>query len=107
MISIKNICRLITFVILFLSLSSCKESKVDYNGEVCKVDNGKFGYKIYFKEKLYIKQENIPTISGNTSFNDSIDALKTMNLVITRLNCGKNPSLNQLEIKKLNIKIKN
>ena len=97
-----NTIKIITFVIVFQVFSSCKERVIAYNGEVYEIED-KFGYNIYFKQKLFIKQENIPTVNGNISFIDSIGALKTMDLVLKKLNAGENPTITMDEIYYLNL----
>lgn len=102
-----NFLKFITFVIVFQIFCSCKENSVAFNGEVYRIEKGKFGYTILYKGKVFIKQETIPTIQGNKNFNDSIDALKTLDLVIKKLNAGEKPTLSSDEIKQLKIKISN
>lgn len=94
--------KIIIFVIVFQVFLSCKERAIAYNGEVYKIKDN-FGYKIYFKQKLFIRQENIPTITGNISFIDSIGALKTMDLVLKKLNAGENPTITMDDIYNLNL----
>lgn len=93
------------FVLVFQLFPSCKNKPVAYDGIVYSIDENKYGYEIYFQRKLFIKQENIPAIEGNLSFKDSIDALRTMDLVLDRLNNGKKPSLSKIDIEQLKIKL--
>lgn len=98
----KNI-NIAIFVIVFQVFSACKEKNVSYNGEVYRLDENKYGYNVLYKGKIFIKQETIPSIEGNKRFNDSIDALKVLDLVLIKLNDGKNPSVTKQDLKKLNI----
>jgi hypothetical protein len=104
MINIKSVIIYFIFVIVFQVFSSCKDKPLGFNGQVYKLDNNNYGYSIFLNNKLIIKQDNIPTVEGNVSFKDSIDALKTMDLVIKKLNSKSNPSLTKEEIQKLNLK---
>jgi Domain of unknown function (DUF4907) len=105
MTKIKNNIIYITFVIVFQIFSSCKDRALAFNGIVYKIDDVQYGYAIYFKEKLFIKQENIPSVKGNIYFRDSIAALKTMDLVLKKLNAGESPTLNPAEVDELKVKI--
>jgi hypothetical protein len=102
-----NILKFTIFVVVFQIFCSCKEKALAFNGEVYKIENGKFGYEILYKGKVFIKQENIPAIEENKNFNDSIDALKTLDLVLEKLNAGEKPTLTYKEIKQLKIKMSN
>lgn len=93
------------FVVGFQIFCSCKEKEMAFNGEVYGIENGKFGYTILYNGKVFIKQETIPTIQGNKNFNDSIDALKTLDLVLEKLNAGEKPTLSSDEFKRLKIKL--
>lgn len=95
---------IITFVVIVvLVFSSCKDKSKLYNGEVYRVSENMFGYKVFYKGEIYIKQEFIPCIYGNKSFTDSIDASRVLDLVLKNLNNGKSPSINEQDLIKLNI----
>lgn len=44
-----------------------------------------WGYEIYSKDKVYIRQENIPAIQGNKGFVNKEDAEKIGNFVIQQM----------------------
>ncbi|MGC4039867.1 MAG: DUF4907 domain-containing protein [Flavobacterium sp.] len=90
------------FMIVLLMLYSCKH-KSAFKGTVYQFGSKKYGYTISFKEKLIIKQENIPTFEGNYAFKDSSDAKKVMNLVIEKLQQHQSPTVSKNEIEQLNI----
>lgn len=90
-------------MIVFQVFSSCKNKELAFNGIVYRFGNKQYGYNIYFKQNLVIKQETIPTFEGDVTFKDSLDALKVMDLVIKKLNDGESPSINKKELKKLKI----
>jgi hypothetical protein len=106
MIKNLNFLKFTIFVVVFQIFCSCKEKAVAFNGEVYRIENGKFGYTILYNGKVFIKQESIPSIQGNKYFNDSIDALKTLDLVLGKLNAGEKPTVSFKEIEKLKIKYK-
>ncbi len=101
MIKFNNLIKINIFVIIFQVFCSCKHNPMPFSGEVYKLEEHKYAYKIFFKQKLYIKQETIPAIEGINYFTDSIFALKTMDLVLSKLNRKKNPILTKDEIEKL------
>jgi Domain of unknown function (DUF4907) len=105
--TIKNLSflKITIFVVVFQIFYSCKEDKLVFNGKVYKIENNIFGYEVIYKGTVFIKQENIPAIEENKKFTDSIDALKTLDLVLKKLNSGQKPTLTLEEIKKLNLKI--
>jgi hypothetical protein len=101
MIKYSNVIKISIFVIIFQVYCSCKDNPTPFRGEVYKLAENKYAYKIYFKQKLFIKQETIPAVEGINYFTDSIFALKTMDLVLSKLNHKKNPILTEIEIEKL------
>ncbi|WP_159778229.1 DUF4907 domain-containing protein [Flavobacterium sp. 9AF] len=102
---IKNLLIYVIFVLVFQLFSACKEKAIAFDGIVYQIEENKFGYEIYLQGKPFIKQENIPAIEGNHSFKDSLDALKTLDKVLERLNKGEKPSLTESDIQQLKIKI--
>jgi hypothetical protein len=101
----RTVLKYIIFVIVFQIYSSCKNKEQAFNGMVYRYGNKNYGYTISFNQKVIIRQERIPALEGEVTFKDSIDALKVMDLVIEKLNKGKNPAVNKSELRKLNIKI--
>lgn len=100
-----RIAKCLIFVIIFQVFSSCKDKEQAFNGEVYSLTNKNYGYAIYFKQKLIIKQETVPALSGDVAFKDSLQALRVMDLVIKKLNEGKSPTINTTELKELKIKM--
>ncbi len=90
-------------VIVFQVFSSCKTTEPKFNGTVYKLSNDNYGYEIYYNNKTVVKQEAIPAVTGNRPFNDSLSALKVMDLVLEKLNTGKNPTISKKDLIALKI----
>lgn len=70
-----------------------------------KVNEG-YAYKILVHDKVYILQEYIPVVTGNTRFCSEEDAYRTGELVKNKLLLNKNPSITMEDLQRLNIKLK-
>ena len=71
--------------------------------EIIKFENG-WGYKIYVDNKIYITQNVIPGVPGNTAFRSSKEAQKVANLVLDKINKGiLPPTITVNELKELHI----
>ena len=71
---------------------------------VYKTNNG-YGYSISYKNKLLIKQNNIPSIQRGHSFCNFKDAQKVANLVREKLYKKENPKITLQELQTLNIQL--
>jgi hypothetical protein len=70
------------------------------------VKNG-WGYEIYVDNKLFIKQDYMPAVSGVHQFTKREDALTTAQLVLNKMKAGKKPFLTTDELKDAGINIAN
>ena len=63
-----------------------------------------WGYQLKKDEKIYIRQENIPAIHGNQSFETKDDAEKVGRLVLHKLRSKQRPAItiNELDSLKIN-----
>ena len=88
--------------IIAISLNSCKSK--NYSLKTFKVENG-WGYSIYKKDKIIIKQLSIPTIQVSKPFKTKDDAIKIGNLVVNKLENKKSPTISyqELLINKINL----
>lgn len=75
-----------------------------FEAEVYKINNG-YGYSISYNSKLFIKQDNIPTIQKNHPFCNYEDAKKIADLVTEKLNKKENPRVSLSELKMLDIQL--
>ena len=75
-----------------------------FHSQVVDLNNG-YGYQIMRGEKIVILQEYIPGFPGKQKFATEAQALKTANLVITKLEEGKSPILLPTDLAELNIAI--
>ncbi|SIR01407.1 DUF4907 domain-containing protein [Maribacter ulvicola] len=101
------------FLVLFLTLgfiySVCNQSTIDKNQllhcQVVHLNDG-FGYQIMRGKKIVILQEYIPGFPGKQNFVSEEQALKTANLVISKLENGESPILLPSDLEKLHISSK-
>ncbi|OYU80717.1 MAG: hypothetical protein CFE23_08335 [Flavobacterium sp. BFFFF1] len=101
MIKTCSITKAIIFVVVFQIFNSCTEKKGSFHGEVYKTETGMFGYRIFHNGKLFIKQETVPALRGNTRFPDSLTTLRTLDLVLGKLNKGMAPGLSPEDMEKI------
>ncbi len=72
------------------------------HSEVIDLNDG-YGYQIKVGNKIVILQEYIPGFPGKQKFASEEEALKTANLVLSKLKEGKSPVLSPSEMEKLDI----
>lgn len=96
---------------LSVVLSGCKENKPLPAGAVpleviaIPVNEG-WGYEIYVDNKLFIRQNNIPAVSGLHNFTSREQALKTAGIAVAKMKAGKKPIITSDELKHAGIEIK-
>lgn len=99
----KHYCRLIIILTL---LCACKNNKKqELQSTVYSTKNG-YGYRIVYKNEVLIQQEYIPSIEGNKTFCDSMDAAKTANFVKKLIQSKKSPTVTKADLTRLKIKTK-
>lgn len=76
----------------------------NYSVKVFKV-NGGYGYMILDDTKVLIKQEHVPSLEKYQVFCNYDDAKKVGAVVVKKLSDKKSPSINKIDLKKLNIKL--
>lgn len=84
--------------LVFIVLMSCAKEKPVFTVKTFEIEEG-WGYAIYQHEKLIIKQECIPSISGQKHFKSEKDALTIGTLVVEKLKLHKSPSITPKELK--------
>lgn len=62
-----------------------------------------WGYDIYVKGKLFITQDNIPSIIGNKAFKTEEDAKKIGNLMVLKMKQNQIPNITEQELDSCNI----
>lgn len=92
---------LVFFVGLYLENEVSNESTI-FQTKVIELDNG-FGYEIYGKKKLLIRQEYIPSIAGEVPFASYEEANEVANLVKDKISNGESPVVSTKELVHLNI----
>ncbi|NLP58541.1 DUF4907 domain-containing protein [Lutibacter sp. B1] len=89
------------FIILIVTSTSIfklyNNTNHNYSLKTFKVNNG-WGYSIYKKEKLIIKQEIIPSIQSKRSFTTEKEAVVIAKLMIEKLKNNKIPSISYKEL---------
>ncbi|MCG6186869.1 DUF4907 domain-containing protein [Maribellus maritimus] len=100
---------LTALVVLFaLKEKKTETAKLDqerFSIQTFTTDNGGWGYSIFDNKKRIIKQDVIPVIRKNMSFQSEKDARVTGLLVIRKLNAKKLPTLNRQELENLHISL--
>lgn len=79
-----------------------KESKQRLHSEILNLGNG-YGYQIELDNKLLIRQEYIPILSGKKPFANAQDAKRTADKIISKLQNKESPILTLSELKELQI----
>jgi hypothetical protein len=69
-----------------------------------RTDNG-WGYAIFEKDRVFIRQPYIPAIEGKRPFNTKSDARKAGRIIMNKLNKGSDPSVTKDELNKAGIRI--
>lgn len=94
-VKVKIIASVFLVFILFLN---CTPKKSLYRIKVFEVEQG-WGYSIFNKEKLIIRQQYIPSISSQKHFKSEEDAYTIGKLVIEKLKLHKTPRITYVELK--------
>lgn len=98
------------WLVLYLSalciVSCSKKNHTEPKSRIIKTGSG-FGYQILKKEKVFIDQPFIPAVIGEQQFKDSLQALKTANLVIKKITKKSFPriSIDELDSMKIEYEI--
>lgn len=100
------LCTLFAFLFLVQLFSQNEKKAGLYKYTIINVGTNGYGYSITKKNKVYIKQEHIPSIQGLKSFASKGDAEKVAKLVIKKLAVSDNlPTITREELVSLRIKI--
>lgn len=103
---------LLSFIAMNFCFISCQQQQSKENDKLpvdviaVPVKNG-WGYEIYVDNKMYIKQDYIPAVSGIHQFANKEQAFATANLVLAKMKQGKKPFLTVEELKTAGINITN
>ncbi|MFD1292289.1 DUF4907 domain-containing protein [Lutibacter holmesii] len=90
--------KILKYVLLCLLFLNCTTEKPVYTIKVFEIEQG-YGYSIFEKEKLIIRQQYIPAISNLKHFKSEKDAYTVAKLVIEKLKQHKIPSISIDELK--------
>ncbi|WP_158868799.1 DUF4907 domain-containing protein [Maribellus comscasis] len=104
---------LIGILAVLVVLFALKEKKTEtarfkqerFSVQTFTTGDGGWGYSIFHNKKRIIKQDVIPVIRKNMSFQSEKDARITGLLVIEKLNAKKLPTLNRQELENLHISL--
>jgi hypothetical protein len=90
------------------NIDTREKPDIKYTYKIVPSMQNTWGYNIFKNKKLLIQQNTIPGIPGFMGFKNKIDAEKVAGLVIEKLKKGEMPpSVNENELKKLNIFLNN
>ena len=62
-----------------------------------------YGYQVWYGEDVLIRQENIPGLQGHVTIQNVNDALRVGDLIVYRLNHGKNPEITLKDLENLEV----
>ncbi|WP_417873578.1 DUF4907 domain-containing protein [Xanthomarina gelatinilytica] len=97
----------ITFVVIYLSLCFYKQKEITRFGThlelVLKETPDGWCYEIYKNDKIFIKQDIIPVVSGNQIFKSKEDAKKIGVLVLNKLKNHESPTITLEDLENNNI----
>lgn len=91
------------FLFVVLHITACSKNQI-FKAESFKTTSG-WGYIIYKKNKIIIKQSIIPVINDTKSFSTKKDAVKVANLVVQKLKEHNLPTVTKNDLILLKIKI--
>lgn len=92
---------LISIMVVY-NLNDGFQGTTDYKIEVFKI-SGKFGYSIYYRGTLFIKQDHIPSVASKIQFCSEAEAKRVAELMVKRLVEKKKPSISAEDLKALQI----
>ena len=89
-----------------LSLIACNKKNKQLGIKIIKQPAG-YGYQIIKNKKIVINQPYIPAVQGEQVFKDSLQALKTANLVLRKIGNSSFPriSLDELDSMKIEYEV--
>lgn len=61
----------------------------------------KWGYEILVNDKVFIRQETVPALSGTQGFDSPEQATQTAALIINKMENGGHPAVTTFEIQKI------
>jgi Domain of unknown function (DUF4907) len=93
---------IVIIAVIFFNRQNSGDKKVFLHAVPVQTVYG-WGYNIMADDKLYIKQEFIPSIPGKQGFKSADDALHVANLVIERLASGHPPTITNRDLDSLGI----
>ena len=93
---------LISIAVIFFSRKNDQEGKVFLHAVAIQTPNG-WGYNILTDQKIYIKQEYMPGISGKQGFKTADDALLVGNLVVKRISANQMPMITRNDLDSLGL----
>ena len=93
---------LISLAVIFFSRQNSHEGKIFLHAVAVKTDSG-WGYNVLAGDKIYIKQEFIPGLSGRRGFKSATDALQVGNLVVLKISSSQLPTITERELDSLRI----
>ena len=94
--------RIALLTLILMCFHGCKPEPAYVLKTIVFEDNS-YGYEIFLKGKLFIKQENIPAIPCKKHFKHKKEAIAVGNLVIQKIKSRELPSVELNELTRLGI----
>jgi hypothetical protein len=93
---------LFCFAVIFFNRQKNHEGKIFLHAEPIQTVYG-WGYNILADEKIFIKQEYMPGVSGKQGFKSAADALVVGNLVVKRISSNQMPMITRKDLDSLGL----
>jgi Domain of unknown function (DUF4907) len=93
---------LFSFAVIFFIRQKNHEGKIFLHAEPVQTAYG-WGYNILADEKIFIKQEYMPSIPGKQGFKSADDARLVGNLVVKRISSNQMPMITQRDLDSLGL----
>ncbi|WP_034671600.1 DUF4907 domain-containing protein [Epilithonimonas caeni] len=91
-----------SFLSVGILLISCEKKNNELDVKITQQENG-FGYQIIKNKKVFIDQPFIPAVQGEQSFQDSLQARRTADLVIEKIGKTSFPRISVHELDSMKI----
>jgi hypothetical protein len=93
---------LVCFAVIFFNRHKMREGKIFLHAEAVQTVYG-WGYNVLADDKIYIKQEFMPAVSGKQGFKSADDALLVGNLIVKKISSNLPPTITARDLDSLGI----
>ncbi len=96
---------LICFAVIFFTRQRTHDKNIFIHAQAVQTVYG-WGYNVLADDRVYIKQEFIPTLPGKQGFKSADDALRVGNLVVKKISSNLPPTITPRDLDSLGIPTK-